>query len=119
MNLKKDHALFFFNDDLALGGMIALKKNGLMPGHDLAVVGFDGIPEGELSSPTLTTVDCFSQLLGIHAVRLLMKRMNNPDLERQAIILPPKLVVRESCSYKKRFIKGRASEAVVAPSRVK
>ena len=45
-----------FNDAVAFGAMIALRKRGLEPGPDFAVVGFDDIIEAEHYVPALTSV---------------------------------------------------------------
>jgi LacI family transcriptional regulator len=105
-------ALFFYNDDLAIGGMLALKKKRLMPGRDLAIVGFDGIPEGELFNPGLTTVKSSPQLMGTNAVRLLRMRIEDPGHKLQTIVLKPELIVRESSSGNKQLpgkITGKSS----------
>ncbi|MFB8773922.1 LacI family DNA-binding transcriptional regulator [Streptomyces broussonetiae] len=49
-------AVFCYNDLLAIGAMHALARAGLRVPEDVAVIGVDGIQEGEYSSPTLTTV---------------------------------------------------------------
>ncbi|MFD0313165.1 LacI family DNA-binding transcriptional regulator [Streptomyces flavalbus] len=49
-------AVFCYNDLLAIGAMHALTKAGLRVPEDVAVIGVDGIQEGEYSSPTLTTI---------------------------------------------------------------
>ena len=42
---KPPTAIFCYNDVMAFGVMLAALKLGLQPGRDLAVVGFDDIPE--------------------------------------------------------------------------
>ncbi|WP_406440372.1 LacI family transcriptional regulator [Streptomyces sp. NBC_01613] len=49
-------AVFCYNDLLAIGAMHALTRAGVRVPEDIAVVGVDGIQEGEYSSPTLTTI---------------------------------------------------------------
>lgn len=49
-------AVFCYNDLLAIGAMHALTRAGVRVPEDIAVVGIDGIQEGEYSSPTLTTI---------------------------------------------------------------
>ena len=49
-------AVLCFNDAVALGAMLALRKRGLEPGADFAVVGFDDIVEAEHYVPPLTSV---------------------------------------------------------------
>jgi LacI family transcriptional regulator len=92
-------AAFCYNDSIAIGAMLKMKEMGLIPGQDMAIVGFDDIPEATIFSPKLTTVSSFPRLMGVHAARLLHSRLGGLDLEPQSIILKPELVVRESCSY--------------------
>ncbi|SDN55698.1 transcriptional regulator, LacI family [Streptomyces sp. cf386] len=49
-------AVFCYNDLLAIGAMHALTRAGVRVPEDIAVIGIDGIQEGEYSSPTLTTI---------------------------------------------------------------
>ncbi|WP_228473272.1 substrate-binding domain-containing protein [Streptomyces cyaneochromogenes] len=49
-------AVFCHNDLLAIGAMHALTRAGVRVPEGIAVVGIDGIQEGEYSSPTLTTI---------------------------------------------------------------
>jgi LacI family transcriptional regulator len=92
-------AVFCYNDSIAIGAMLKMKDMGLTPGQDMAIVGFDDIPEATIFSPKLTTVSSFPRLMGVHAARLLHERLEGLDLEPQTVILKPELIVRESCSY--------------------
>ena len=91
-------AIFCYNDIIAIGAMMKLKEMGLTPGRDIAIVGFDNIPEASIFSPKLTTVSSHVRLMGKHAAALLCTRMENPDLEPRKIIVHPELIIRESCS---------------------
>ncbi|SPF56518.1 hypothetical protein SBF1_9210003 [Candidatus Desulfosporosinus infrequens] len=50
-----------------------------------------------MSSPKLTTVSSSVRSIGMQAAILLHKRMEGFKSEPQNIILPPKLIIRESC----------------------
>lgn len=89
-------AIFCFNDLVALGVMEALRGAGLIPGKDIAVVGFDNIPEAEMTNPPLTTVSSFSYQIGSNAATLLHKRMSDVERPIERIIIDPELIVRES-----------------------
>ena len=89
-------ALLCYNDLVAFGVMSALKELGISPGSDLAVIGFDNIPEAAETDPKLTTVSLFPNRIGSIAANLLHQRMKGFDDEQQDIIIQPKLVVRES-----------------------
>jgi LacI family transcriptional regulator len=92
-------AIFCYNDTIAIGAMVRMKELGLRPGHDLAIIGCDDIPEGSIFSPRLTTMSSFPQILGANAVRLLHARIEGLCTEPQSVILRPELIIRESCSY--------------------
>ena len=60
-------------------------------------IGFDNIPEGAMHRPALTSVAIGAREIGEESARLLLRRIKSPDGSPESIILPPKLVIRESC----------------------
>ena len=90
-------ALACHNDVLAFGVMLGLEARGLKPGRDIAVTGFDDVPEASLSRPALTTVATTPRQIGQEAARLLLRRIADPQGSLERVILPSRLVVRESC----------------------
>jgi len=90
-------AALCFNDVVAFGVMLGLEMRGLKAGRDLAVTGFDDVPEAALSRPALTTVATSPRQIGQEAARLLLRRIADPQGAQERIILPTRLVVRESC----------------------
>lgn len=89
-------AAFCFNDLVAHGVMLGLSSSGLIPGQDMAIVGFDNNNEAPLYNPPLTTVSSYARLIGSQAASLLHQRIVENDREVQRIILQPELVVRRS-----------------------
>lgn len=89
-------AVFCFNDLVAHGVMLELNDAGKIPGKDIAIVGFDNVPESPLYNPPLTTVSSFAQRIGSEAAKLLHQRIIDRDRELQRIIIKPELVVRSS-----------------------
>lgn len=85
-----------FNDLVALGVMQGLRDASLIPGEDMAIVGFDNVQEASLYNPPLTTVSSFARLIGSQAASLLQQRIADQSREKQRIILQPELVVRSS-----------------------
>jgi LacI family transcriptional regulator len=85
------------NDLCALGAMLGLADRGLSPGRDVAVIGFDNIPEASMHRPALTTVAIGAREIGEESARLLLRRIKSPDGPSERIILPPKLIIRSSC----------------------
>jgi len=90
-------ALFCFNDLLALGAIEALKQHGRSVPADVAVVGFDDIPEGRHSSPDLTTVAVDLSGLADAAVESIVRRLDDPSApDGGSIVIAHRLRVRGS-----------------------
>jgi LacI family transcriptional regulator len=85
-------SVFAANDLMALGAMQALRNKGLNCPDDVAVLGFDGIAAGEVTTPALTTVAKPSRQIGDEAFRLLMQRIDGGQGSRMT--LPCKLYER-------------------------
>ncbi|WP_448206637.1 LacI family DNA-binding transcriptional regulator [Azospirillum sp. sgz302134] len=90
-------AALCYNDMVAFGVMLGLEARGLKAGRDIAVTGFDDVPEAALSRPALTTVATSARQIGQEAARLLLRRIADPQGAPERVILPARLVVRESC----------------------
>jgi LacI family transcriptional regulator len=93
--------VFASNDQMAQGVLHAAWTSNLRVPDDLAVVGFDDIPEASYFIPPLTTVRQQSAVLGSSAVRALKRLIDDGHqvdhvAMAQPIILEPKLVVRKS-----------------------
>ncbi|MFZ3572811.1 LacI family DNA-binding transcriptional regulator [Streptomyces sp. BH097] len=89
-------AVFCYNDLLAIGAMHVLAERGVRVPEDIAVVGVDGIQEGEYSSPTLTTIAPDKGALARTAVGTLVAVIEGtapPPADAKA---PYRLVVRGS-----------------------
>lgn len=94
-------AVFIGNDQMALGAFQAARKRGLRVPDDLAIVGFDDVPEAAYFQPPLTTV---SQPLfdagctSVKELHRLIEEGNREETEAQTrtILLQPELVIRES-----------------------
>jgi len=88
-------ALFSSNDQMALGAMFAAGQAGRSIPADLAVVGFDDIPEAAFLTPPLTTVRQDFPELGRRCVARLIAEIEGADLEFDAPVAP-ELVLRGS-----------------------
>jgi LacI family transcriptional regulator len=89
-------AVVCYNDVVAFGVMLGLQARGRTPGDDVAVVGFDDIEEAVLWQPALTTVAVGPRRIGEAAARLLLSGIEDPERPVEQVIVPPRLVVRES-----------------------
>ncbi|MFA6506798.1 MAG: LacI family DNA-binding transcriptional regulator [Treponemataceae bacterium] len=93
---ERPSAIVCFNDLVALGLMIGLKRHGLQPGRDISVIGFDDMPISSALNPALTTVRAETIAIGHSAAELLESLIEEGEAAPRRIILPTTLVVRES-----------------------
>ncbi|MDT0346934.1 LacI family DNA-binding transcriptional regulator [Streptomyces litchfieldiae] len=90
-------ALVCANDETALGFLDVLTAEGFDVPGDVALTGFDGIDGGRTSSPRLTTVEQPMTGLGRLAVDVLRACLADPRLPRQDLLVPVRVLLRESC----------------------
>ena len=88
-------AIVAMSDLIAIGALEEALSQGLRVPHDLAVVGFDDIPQAEWVRPALSTVRQPSHEKGRLAAQLLVDLVTG-DAEPRHVILPTRLVVRET-----------------------
>jgi LacI family transcriptional regulator len=70
---------------------------GLKVPEDVSVVGFDGLPDGEVFWPSLTTVRQPTQQMAAHACEALLASLTGQNGPIEASVEHPmELVVRES-----------------------
>jgi LacI family transcriptional regulator len=89
-------AVFAANNFLAIGAQHALDELGLRVPEDVALVGFDDLPEAMVTFPFLTVVAQPAFEMGRESVALLLDRLANPDRAPRDVVLPTRLVVRRS-----------------------
>jgi LacI family transcriptional regulator, galactose operon repressor len=85
------------NDQTALGVMYALGRHGIEVPEGVAVTGFDDIPVARHVRPQLTTVRQPIQDLGATAFETLYSMIIDAEQPKRDIILPTRLIRRESC----------------------
>ncbi len=91
-------AVILANDAMAIGFMRAVLQAGLRIPEDVSVVGFDGLPEGTLFWPGLTTVAQPMRKMGAVACRALLDRIQGQGDEEEVTTVEysMQLEVRES-----------------------
>lgn len=89
-------AVVCFNDEMAIGLCRGLADHNLRVPEDIAVVGCDGIPDTAYFNPSLTTIVQPVAEMCEMAWRFLQNRLEHPDLPRQAAVVKPCLIVRDS-----------------------
>lgn len=90
-------ALLCASDQVALETLDILHRLGIQVPQDIAVTGFDGILAGAISRPRVTTVRQPMSEIGRLAAELLIARSADAELDNEAVVLPIRLLVRESC----------------------
>ncbi|WP_433888954.1 LacI family DNA-binding transcriptional regulator [Streptomyces sp. CA-111067] len=90
-------AVFVANDQMALGVLRAFREAGLSVPGQVAIAGFDDIPEAEFFAPPLTTVRQDFAAVGQASIRLLVSRLESgTDAEPERVVVEPRLIVRGS-----------------------
>jgi DNA-binding LacI/PurR family transcriptional regulator len=88
-------AVFVGNDLMAIGAMRALHAVGRRVPDDVAVVGFDDNPAAAGLTPALTTVAQTVSQMGQTMAHALLSLLQG-DSEIRQVVLPTRLIVRES-----------------------
>jgi DNA-binding LacI/PurR family transcriptional regulator len=90
-------AVVLGNDPMALGFMRTVLQRGTQIPHDVSVVGFDGVPDGALYWPGLTSVVQPAHLMGATACRALLDRIKDAEQAKVSVVeYGVELVIRES-----------------------
>ena len=83
-------------DVMAAGIMSGLRKSGVNVPKDISVVGFDDISLCSMITPALTTIHQDINLKGKLAVDFMVQKLEGKAPDKTEIILPTRLVERES-----------------------
>lgn len=89
-------ALFGADDDCAVGAMRALQQWGKIIPQDVAIVGFNDLPEAYMSHPPLATIRPYLHKLGAQAARTVLDLLDGKPV-KNLVTLPVELIRRKSC----------------------
>lgn len=89
-------AIFCIADSIAIGAIKYLYEIGRE--QDVAVIGFDNVPESEYFFRGITTVNQPKYQLGETCIELLLEKIEDVHSEIRQIVLPHSLVLRGSTS---------------------
>jgi len=105
--INKPHFETFFAD-IHVDGAIAVRdsiavsflntaiNNGKKVPENLKIAGFQNTKYASLARPELTSIDIPVYDIGAVSMRLLTKLMQSQDVENTRIILPHRIIIRES-----------------------
>lgn len=94
-------AMVCASDMMAIAAMRAAVENKLKIPEDIAFFGVDNIEMSTYSSPPLSTVDIPKYEIGKMAAKTIMEMVEGVVTLPMKLILPYKLVIRESSQYKR------------------
>lgn len=98
----KDHkvdGVISVRDSIAVSFINIARKNHVNIPEDLVVVGMQNTKYSVLSNPTLTCIDVPVYNLGTEAMKLLTKFMKNEEIDNTNIVLPYKVIYRNSTNF--------------------
>ncbi len=94
---RPPRAVVVGNNLMTLGALQAIYERAVRVPEDLALIGFDDIPWGAFARPALTAVAQQAEELGRVAATLLLERLQEHQRVVRQVVLPTRLIVRESC----------------------
>lgn len=95
-----------FNDIVAFGACLGLRRRGIQPGQGFAVIGFDDVQEAVHADPPLTTIAVDVMGLGERAAQTVLRMIETGRNIAEDHVGAVHLAVRDSCG-------GPAAERVV------
>lgn len=94
---RPPEAIVCLHDLIALNVLRRCEERGWKVPDDVAVAGFDDLPQAAVSHPPLTTMHQPLLEMGRHAVELLVRQLQGETLVAHHERLPCRFIVRRSC----------------------
>ena len=89
-------AIFFCNDDLAQGALLAAQRMKIKVPQQLAIAGFNDLTGSDLMGPGLTTIRTPRAAIGEAAAQMLLALMREEDVATPSVDVGYELMVRGS-----------------------
>ena len=90
-------AVFAYNDLLAIGALQYCQEHGMSVPTNVAIAGFDNLPESRVTNPQITTVSYPVEMIAKLAVENLVDLIGRSSPRRpNRVLLEPHLIVRQS-----------------------
>lgn len=91
-------AIIGITDLVAIGVMNEARARGLTIGHDISLIGFDDAPMVQYLQPGLTTLQQAIPETGQALISMLESVLNKDQKAEPHILIPPRLIIRDSCA---------------------
>lgn len=88
--------VFTASDTLAIGALRAIKEANIKIPEQISIISCNDIPTSKYISPTLSTVKIYTEFMGSQSVKLLLEQINENRKEKIRVIVPHKIIIRES-----------------------
>jgi len=85
-------------DETAFRVISALRSKGIRVPEDISVVGYDNYTMSSICIPTITTVEVDIEKMAQASVELMAKKLNSPSYKEGRIVIPGRLIIKESVS---------------------
>jgi DNA-binding LacI/PurR family transcriptional regulator len=99
-NFPEMDGVFVANDQMALSLLLVATRRGIKVPEQLAVIGFDGIPDTAFYIPPLSTIAQDPQALGGQAIEKIVAMIQayreGREYLPESVLITPKLIVRDS-----------------------
>jgi len=89
-------AIFFANDDLAVGAILRAQREGIAIPKRIAIAGFNGLPLASLVTPALTTIMSPRHEIGRIAAQQLIERISGRTPIKRRVDVSFEMQIRES-----------------------
>lgn len=99
MRGRNPTALVCGNDLIAISAMEGLRRLGLRPGKDVALIGCDDIPVAAYVRPSLTTFNLDLEALGIKLGQMIVARLGGDTGVRQELVPAPMIIRESDCTW--------------------
>lgn len=93
---ERPTAVVAFSDEMAYGAITTMNERGIVPGRDIAIIGYDGHEMSALLG--LSTISVPFEDIGATAVRKLLNDIEGRTDGPRTTVLPTELVVRPTTS---------------------
>lgn len=96
---ERPTAILAFHDLVAVDTIRVIHSHGLRVPQDIAVMGFDGLRAGLITSPRISTVQQPFELIGQRVVEIVNQQIVSTIYEPIRETVPVELVIRESTEF--------------------